>query len=53
MLRLIPLNTDNDGCAHCIKANYYKMGWTNFVREWGGEKTDGFIATGMIEFYED
>ena len=52
MLRLIPLNTDSDGNTHCIKANYYKMGWTNFVREWGGCQ-DGFIATGIVEIYED
>lgn len=35
----IPLNHDSDGAAHCIKAGYYKMGWTNFMREWGGRKT--------------
>ena len=52
MQRLIPLNTDIRGNAHCIKAGYFKMGWTNFVREWGGQQ-DGFIATGIIEFYED
>lgn len=31
------MNTDSDGNAHCIKAGYFKMGWTNFTREWGGE----------------
>lgn len=51
-MKTIPLNTETDGNAHCIKANYYKMGWTNFVRNWGG-KTDGFLATGVIELYEE
>lgn len=52
--RVIPINTDSEGCARCIKADYYKMGCTNFMRQiWGG-KTDGFVATGVIEIvYED
>ena len=31
-----PINTDGTGCCRCIKAGYYKMGWTNFTREMGG-----------------
>lgn len=44
-----PINTDTEGNARCIKADYYKMGVTNFMRAiWGG-KTDGFVATGVME----
>ena len=51
---MIPINTDSDGNSRCIKADYYKMGCTNFMRSiWGGKK-DGFVATGVIEIeYED
>ena len=46
---LIPINTDEGMNARCIKAGYYKMGCTNFLRNiWGG-KSDGFLATGIIE----
>ena len=48
----IPINTDIDGCARCIKAGYYKMGWTNFTREMGGAK-DGFIATAIMEIRDE
>lgn len=44
----IPINTDESGCARCIKAGYYKMGWTNFTREILGAK-DGFTATAIME----
>lgn len=44
----IPINTDAEGNSRCIKANYYKMGCTNFIREWGGSK-DGFVATCVLE----
>ena len=37
--------------CRCIKAGYYKMGWTNFTREMLGAK-DGFIATAVLEVYE-
>lgn len=47
----IPINTDESGCARCIKAGYYKMGWTNFTREILGAK-DGFTATAIMEIYE-
>lgn len=46
------LNTDEDGCCRCLKANYYKMGLANFARELLG-KRDGFIATAIIEYDED
>ena len=46
------MNTDSDGNAHCIKAGYFKMGWTNFTREIIGCK-DGFAATAVMEVYED
>ena len=51
---MIPINTDSSESARCIKADYYKMGCTNFMRSiWGG-KTDGFIATGIMEIvYEE
>lgn len=45
---IIPINTDRGGLCRCIKANYYKMGWTNFTREALGAK-DGFAATAIIE----
>lgn len=49
MKRTLPINTDSLGCCRCIKADYYKMGCTNFMRGiWGG-KNDGFIATGVLE----
>lgn len=44
----IAVNVDSDGCARCIKAGYYKMGWTNFTREMLGAK-DGFTATAIME----
>ena len=50
-LRTIPINTDGGGQVRCIKAGYYKMGWTNFTRELLGHK-DGFAATGVLEVYE-
>ena len=51
--KVIPINTDTEGCSRCIKAGYYKMGFTNFMRNLGG-KSDGFIATGVMEIiYED
>lgn len=37
--------------ARCIKAGYYKMGWTNFTRSIVGKK-DGFVATAILEEYE-
>ena len=46
-----PINTDGTGCCRCIKAGYYKMGWTNFTREMGGAK-DGFVATAIMEIYD-
>ena len=33
-----PINADAEGNARCIKAGYYKMGWTNFTRNLGGGK---------------
>jgi hypothetical protein len=52
-MRIIPINTDDEGNARCIKADYYKMGLTNFMRQiWGG-KNDGFIATGVIEIEDE
>lgn len=48
----VPINTDRGGYARCLKAGYYKMGWTNFTRVLGGAK-DGFGATAVIEIYGD
>lgn len=42
------MNTDKDGCASCIKANYYKMGGANFL----GHPGDGLKATCIIEIYD-
>lgn len=50
-MKMIPINTDEDGNARCIKAGYYKMGWTNFTREMLGAK-DGFTATAIMEIYD-
>lgn len=52
---MIPINTDTEGNSRCIKAQYYKMGFTNFMRNLGGGRcSDGFIATGVMEIiYED
>lgn len=47
------INTDREGVATCIKAGYYKMGWTNFVRGLEGKDSDGFRATAIIEVYEE
>ena len=52
MRRLIPINTDTGFVCRCIKAVYFKMGWTNFTREILGYK-DGFTATAILEVYED
>lgn len=51
-LSLKPINTDRGGVCRCIKADYFKMGWTNFTRELLGAK-DGFTATAVIEVYEN
>ena len=45
--KVIPHNTDKDGCANTLKANYYKMGGANFL----GHTNDGFKATCIIEVY--
>lgn len=47
-MKIRPINTDVGGLARCIKAGYYKMGWTNFTREMLGAK-DGFTATAIME----
>lgn len=46
---VIPINTDTEGNSRCIKAQYYKMGFTNFMRSLEGRCSDGFIATGVME----
>ena len=51
-LSLKPINTDKGGVSRCIKAGYFKMGWTNFTREILGYK-DGFTATAIAEIYEE
>lgn len=51
-MKRIAINTDSGGCASCIKAGYYKMGWTNFMRGLENRK-DGFRATAIMEMYED
>lgn len=48
LIRQIPRNTDADGCARCLKADYYKMGAANFTKHEG----DGFVATCIIEIWE-
>jgi hypothetical protein len=48
----IPINTDVGGLSRCVKAGYYKMGWTNFTREILGAR-DGFTATAIMEVYEE
>lgn len=50
----IPINTDLDGNSRCIKAGYYKMGCTNFIRAFVGGHKDGFVATCVLEIaYEE
>ena len=46
-LLLKPINVDSGGLCRCIKAGYYKMGWTNFTRGLEGRK-DGFSATAIM-----
>lgn len=48
---LKPINTDRGGLCRTIKADYFKMGWTNFTREMLGAK-DGFTATAIMEIYD-
>lgn len=48
----VPINTDEIGCCRCIKAVYYKMGWTNFTREILGARDD-FTATAIMKVYEE
>ena len=52
MRKRIAINTDETGCCRCLKAGYFKMGWTNFTREILGMK-DGFTATAILEVYEE
>jgi hypothetical protein len=52
MFRLIPINTDRGGTARTIKADYFKMGATNFTRAILGKK-DGFACTAVIEIWEE
>ena len=33
---IYPLNADSEGNCRCIKAGYYKMGSTNFIRAYVG-----------------
>lgn len=40
------INTDNEGNAICIKANYFKMGKKNFIPQFGGMK---YAATSVLE----
>ena len=48
---VIPTNVDINGCAVCIKSNYFKMGCTNFQPQVGGGK---YAATGVMEIvYEE
>lgn len=49
MKEIIPHNTDKDGNAACIKANYFKMGGANFL----GHPNDGLKATCVIEVYRN
>lgn len=53
MKEVIPINTDTEGCSRCIKAQYYKMGFTNFTRSLVEKASDGFIATGVMEIIYD
>ena len=49
--RMIPTNVDINGCAVCIKSNYFKMGCINFQPQVGGGK---YAATGVMEIvYEE
>lgn len=48
----MPINTI-DGCSHTIKAGYFKMGTTNFLRRIILGKQDGYIATGVIEIWDE
>lgn len=41
-----PINIDNEGNAICIKANYFKMGATNLLPQFGGMK---YAATSIYE----
>ena len=52
MIRIRPINIDEGGAAKCIKAGYYKYGWTNFTRSLLGIK-DGFSATAIIEIHDN
>lgn len=50
--KMIPTNVDIDGCAVCIKSNYFKMGSVNFQPQVGGGGK--YAATGVMEIvYED
>ena len=39
MKKRILTNVDSDGCAVCIKSNYFKMGSKNFQPQVGGGNT--------------
>lgn len=49
MKTITPLNTDLNGNCSCIKANYYKMGYENFL----SHTKDGFKATCIMEILTD
>lgn len=51
-MRKIGLNTDENSCCRCIKANYYKAGGANFLRWWAGAR-DGFVVTAVLEIYDE
>lgn len=47
MKSVVPWNTENDGTARTVKAQYYKNGFVNFFI--GGD----YGATGVMETYEE
>ena len=44
--KVLPTNVDVDGCAVCIKSNYFKMGCTNFQPQVGG------VSTQLLELWK-
>ena len=46
MKEVLPLNADEQGICRTLKAQYYKNGRANFLKQDGGS----FAATGVIEF---
>lgn len=47
--RIVPLNTDANGCCMTLKTSYCRMTYANFL----GHQHDGYVATAICEYDEE